>query len=242
MSASLLKLVQAGRDRTTPLPVWFITFTDLVGLLLAFFILLFSMSSFDAATWPLRAGDRPTPPGPGGTLSGGAPQVERNIAAEPAASGRAIDYLAALLDRKLAAEPSLSAAVVHQSDGDLLISLPGTSLFDGGGVALGDRAGAMLIALGGILATLPNRVEVAAHTEPATATAAGFASDWELSLRRALAVAQVLAEAGHRHDMIVRGYGASRFAQLSPQLSAERRHALAGRVDIVIRDVGGAAP
>jgi len=121
---------------------WLITFTDLAALMLALFVMLFSMSTMDEAKW-----------------------------------------------RRVAAALS--------PDGD-------------------------------------RRSEDAA---PA-ASAARYASNWDLSLRRALAVRSALERAGYSRPVVARGYGASRFEALSPRLDPRRRYALARRVDIVIHEAG----
>jgi len=235
MTASLLRLLQGAGDvaGARPLPIWFITFTDLIGLLLAFFILLFSMSSFDAATWPSRVGERSTPPGVGGSRTGGPPEVDRNSAAAPAPAGREIDYLANLVVQKLAGEPALSEALLARREGSLVVSLPGALLFAASSAVVADRGRAALDALGELLATLPNRIEVAAHVRPS-----GDGS-WEVSVARAMAVADALAEAGYRGEIVRRGFGSSRSSQPLPEAPAARRADFVERIDVIVRDGEG---
>jgi chemotaxis protein MotB len=90
---------------------WLISFTDLIGLLLAFFIMLFAMSSPDEERWTklakLFAGQLTI--GPAGE-SDVVPDVDRpSPTAVPAPErGLDTDYLASVLLAKLATEPLLA--------------------------------------------------------------------------------------------------------------------------------------
>ena len=64
--------------------------------------------------------------------------------------------------------------------------------------------------------------------------AASFASNWELSLSRALTVAVKLEQSGYRFPVIARGHGDSRFDEIAAALAPAEREALARRVDIIV--------
>ena len=66
-------------------------------------------------------------------------------------------------------------------------------------------------------------------------SAGEFGSNWELSLARAVAVAEMLARSGYSGQVVSRGFGDSRYAQLSSRLDLEQRRRLARRVDIIIQ-------
>lgn len=217
---------------------WLITFTDLAALMLALFVMLFSMSTMDEAKWR-RVAAALSPDGH--RLSEGAApaaSAARNIAAAETAPGRDLDYLAALLARQMAAEPRLAEAILHRGGDRIVISLPEGLLFAPDSATPHARSAAPLFTLAGLLRNLPNRIEVEGHTDPDPPNAARYASNWDLSLRRALAVRSALERAGYSRPVVARGYGASRFEALSPRLDPRRRYALARRVDIVIHEAG----
>jgi chemotaxis protein MotB len=87
--------------------------------------------------------------------------------------------------------------------------------------------------VGVVLRKRPNVSEVAGHAVPGKPQAR-YPSNWELSLRRASSVAAALRSAGYEGGVVARGYGDAQFGALSEDLPAERRNALARRVDIVI--------
>jgi chemotaxis protein MotB len=207
---------------------WLITFTDLAALMLALFVMLFSMSTMDEAKWRRVAVGRQAVRGRGARRLGRA-QHRR---------GRDLDYLAALLARQMAAEPRLAEAILHRGGDRIVISLPEGLLFAPDSATPHARSAAPLFTLAGLLRNLPNRIEVEGHTDPDPPNAARYASNWDLSLRRALAVRAALERAGYSRPVVARGYGASRFEALSPRLDPRRRYALARRVDIVIHEAG----
>lgn len=214
--------------------VWLITFTDLVALMLAFFVMLFSMSTLDGVKWRQFAG------APSDSLeqaaSGTPARASRNIALADPERGRDLDYLATLLTGQLASEPRLADAILQRRDDRVVISLPDGLLFEPNGATPSERAGAALFSLGGILRNLPNRIEVEGHTDPNPPDPDRYASNWALSLLRAEAVAAALRQAGYSRPITVRGYGASRFERLSPRLDPLQRNALGRRVDVVVHE------
>lgn len=215
---------------------WMLTFTDLVSLLLTFFVLMFSMSQLELERWRAIAA----------SLSASLDMPAAGITArEPArfavATGspkRALnlDYLASVLKQALSANP-LSAGIGIRRDGDrLLLSVPGDLAFAPGSATLADRATPMLVAIASVLRSVANDVAAEGHADPAPVTGGEFASNWPLSLARAEAVAAVLRALDGRQGTVARGFADSRFAEL-PAGGAEERRALARRVDIVILPV-----
>jgi len=219
---------------------WMLTFTDLVSLLLTFFVLMFSMSQLEIERWRAIAAslsaslDMPA--------AGHAPKEPARFAIGAASPRRALDldYLAAVVKQNLAANP-LAAGIEVRRDGDrLLISVPADLAFAPGSAQLSARAEPMLAAIASVLRTIVNDVATEGHADPSPLTAGAFASNWELSLARAEAVASVLRTLEGREAIVARGFADSRFADLPPG-EAERRRAAARRVDIVILPGRGGA-
>lgn len=215
---------------------WMITFADLIMLLITFFVLLFSMSQVKTEKWQAvveALSDRLNPESAHAKIG---PFAERNVhrVFEPKLLG--LDYLDTMLAEKVADEPLLAESIIHRLEDRLVISLPGGALFAPGRAQLAADARAAVAALGTLLRYVDNSVEVTGHTHPATPLSEGFSSSWELSLARALAVAEVLREAGLSQRITAFGLADSRFHDLSPALSEWRRRQLARRVDVVLRE------
>ena len=223
---------EANSESGSP-QLWLITFADLVGLLLAMFVMLFSMSHVDRSSWQKLVSSLAS--GLPSTREGEVvPAIEqRDAEALIEIPGEDLDYLSSLLQGHLQAEPALSGSLVQRLEDRVVVSFPADLLFTPGAVELGGDARSALFSLGGLLRNLDNRIEVAGHADPSSPPR-GYASNWELSLQRAHAVARLLEAAGYRTGLSLRGYGHSRAAFISQELAQARRLALARRVDIVV--------
>ncbi len=216
---------------------WLVTFTDLVCLMLTFFVLLYAMSEPDPRTFQALASG----------LSGSAPAREDGreqpltaFTAEGLDQEKAIDlgYLGRVFEAQMRTSPMLAEAVITRRDDDLVLALPSDLLFEPGSAALSQAGEQALFVLGGVARNIGNALEVVGHTDPTPITAA-YPSNWELSLARAQAVAASLRRAGYLRDVTVRGQADGRFAEVAPWRPEEERMRLARRVDVVIRAFGG---
>ncbi len=224
--------IRAARRDTVS---WMLTFADLSALMLTFFVMLFAMSNVETEKWDklMAMLSRRIDPEivkrdqPGG-VELGINKVFRRHAID-------LDYLATLLERQIARVPALDGALLGRTEDGLVISLPGRLLFARNSAELTDRAREGLFALGGLFHNLGNRIEVHGHADPSPVTGGFFRSNWDLSLMRAIAVADGLKAAGYRREIVPVGLADSRYGDLPGDLPAAVRDALARRVDIVVR-------
>jgi len=219
--------------------VWLITFTDLVALMLTFFVMLFAMSNVKISEWrniidSLSQTLRPT--------------VEKTLPASTSSfnigtifRGRAtnLDYLASVLSDTLDGDALLSLGRLMRLEDRLIIALPGDLLFEAGSAAMTERGRQALFMLGGVLRNIDNRIGVNGHSGPSESAAAAYVSKWEFSTARAAAVANALRQSGYPGDIIAFGYADSRSGALS-DLPETLRETLTRRIDIIVRpDAGG---
>lgn len=234
-------LSQYNKSRDTSIGKgWLFTFTDLSALLLAFFVLVFSMSSVKEAEWEALTEtlSRSLKPDAGVIKTGlGA---DKNIPGETRKEAINLDYLAAILETQIVDSPQLGDHLVHFLEERMVISLPGDLLFETGVAVLSESGQGALNELGSILRNVTNRVSVFGHTDPTPVEGGVFASNWELSLSRAVAVANELRRAGYVKNIVAFGAAESHFGFLSPELTQQQRADLARRVDIVISSKTGA--
>jgi chemotaxis protein MotB len=212
---------------------WMIVFTDLVSLMLTFFVLLFSMSSVQVNRWEemIDALSQTLAPSREKTVSEVSAQY--NIATIFRKRAINLDYLAAVLKESMAKDAVLARCHIMRLEDRMVIALPGDLLFATGEAALSDRARRALFTLGGVLRNVGNQIGVNGHTDPVPPRSVDFTSNWELSLARAVAVANALRRSGYREDVIAYGFADSQFDEL-PVLPLEERRALGRRVDIVV--------
>lgn len=223
-----------------PKNAWMVTFTDLVSLMLTFFVLLFSMSSVKVDEWDAMIDTLTQTLNPGKLTTVAAATAKFNIGTIFRRQATNLDYLSGVMESGIRDDPVLSNSRIMLLDDRLVIAMPGDLLFPPGQAVMPDEARSALFTLGSLLRNVGNQIGVNGHTDPAPPDPArGYASNWELSLSRATAVANALRASGYTDDIIAYGYADSRYNQL-PNLTPEERKQLGRRVDIVIfPTVGG---
>ena len=210
---------------------WVVSFIDLMSLLMAFFVLLFSMSTVDEARWnamtdTLSRSLRPE--------ASGHKKPEQQIVGKELKVATDLGYLSALLEAQAAASATLAGLSVHALESRTVISLPSDVLFAPGGASLSDKGRAAMNELGTLLRNVKNTVQVTGHSDPTPVSGGGYSSNWELSLARALSVANELRRAGFSREIAAYGAADSQAAAIASGFPADRRSALARRVDIVV--------
>jgi chemotaxis protein MotB len=199
---------------------WLLTYADMITLLMAFFIIMFSISQLDLAKFQefregviSHFGGRGTPvmPGGDGNLKGGtAPLLDMPVGDKKGLGSDDSKLSRAQAERQsfkraerqigaaLAAKGLAKAASQQVRERGLVITIKTDAvLFDLGSAALRPDGRRILDALAGGLATLPNPVAVEGHTDDLPIHGARFPSNWELSTARASAVVRHLIQHGH---------------------------------------------
>ena len=222
-------------------PVWLISFTDLMALMLTFFVLSFSMSEPDEQAWSKLQGALQSQfeefQGPK-SFEGGAevislPRVTYNRALN-------LDYLSALLTTKLEENRYLSdVSVINQRD-RLLLSLSSDLLFESGQAKISQEGIKAINALVPALNRIKNAVEVVGHSDPRPVSGDGqYISNWHLSLERARSVAHLMKQKGYQKPVRVEGFSSARFEEMDASIEQSTRMDIARRVDIVILGTDG---
>lgn len=221
-------------------PQWLITFADLAAVLVAFFVLMFSMSEVDTDRWngAVDALDRQFDVSH--EAENARPTAQLNIRQLLSEDGLELGYLRRILAGHIADQPELSGAGLREVDDSVIVTLPASFLFEKGGARVSTRGQRSIFILAGALGRIDNNIEVIGHADPQLIKGRAFDTNWELSLARAAAVARALSVNGVSREIRIVGAGASRFDEIDPDLPLERREALARRVDIVVRDRLGA--
>ncbi|MCG8360433.1 MAG: OmpA family protein [Kiloniellales bacterium] len=217
---------------------WLITFTDLVALLITFFVMLFSMSQVEERQWQNLTKALSDDMDTVREVTVALPSDDLSVEAVETLPGVDLDYLATLLGQNMEAEEQLAGGLISRLSDRLVVSLPADLLFALGSAQLDERGEKAAFALGGLLRHVNNRVEIIGHADPRQPSA-GHRSNWELSLDRAIAVAAMLRRAGLEGALMVRGQGDAHYDRLSTTLPAERREQLARRVDVIVHDDSG---
>lgn len=220
---------------------WMVTFTDLVSLMLTFFVLLFAMSSVKIDKWKSMTDALSQSLNPAKVETIAAATSKYNIATVFRKRSVNLDYLAVVLEEAMARNSLLNKSRIMRMEDRLVVALPSDLLFDPAGAVMNDRGREALFVLGGLLRNVGNQIGVNGHSDPTPPKSGPYASNWQLSLARAVVVANTLRQSGYEEPVIPFGFAAARFSELPAGLPEADRLALGRRVDIVILPtVGGA--
>ena len=220
--------------------IWLLSFTDVMALMLTFFVLLFAMSHPKEDEWKEFTNTVQDNFNKfyGQTANRG---MQDTVSIQKIDFSRALDlgYLKTLMETLLREQESLKNVVIYPQPGKLIISLPEDILFEPGSDVLGDNATKALFTLAESLGRIKNRVEIVGHTDPRPIETERFPSNWELSFSRAIRVGADLASYGYDKPMRIRAQAAGRYGDLAETLPEDQRLDLSRRVDIVIMEDDG---
>lgn len=234
---------ERGHSSASEVPLWLISFTDVMALMLTFFVLLYSMSVPEEDKWEEVTAafgsefqEKYSKPY---SKSG----VMDAIQIDKVRSSRAlnVDYLQGIIEDLLAHEKIDNVLVVKKNEG-LIVSLPDALLFGKTQAELQVKGKRILFLIAGTMSRVKNKMDVVGHIDPALAHGAAdpYPSGWALSLGRAGVVASFLREAGYSRPLIMHGSSSVRYDDLPADLAEEKRVDLSRRVDLFITKEGGA--
>jgi len=180
---------------------WMTTYSDMVTLLLAFFVILFSFSTIDAQKFEaallslqealgLLKGGRTVNPEQLTDLSG----FVRNDKHVRMLELEQLRQTGIMLERALSESDLKDAVSLNMEERGLIIRFTDQVLFDTGEAQLRDSALAILDTVAGVLKNTPNHIRVEGHTDDRPINTPQFPSNWELSTSRATNVLRYLAE------------------------------------------------
>ncbi len=224
---------------------WLVTYADLITLLMAYFIMVYSLSQLDLAKFrKVLAGFRAATAtmglleGASGVLPGGQGvlELEGPPPSSPSANpvAESLQALAGGIAQEVAAAGLGRLVEVRVTEEGVRVSMAGPLLFDTASAELRPEADPVLRAVAqAIRLRRELRVRVEGHADARPIQTYRYPSNWELSSARAAAVVRRLASlsgaAGTRFTIV--GYGDSRPARPGddPQALALNR-----RVEIVL--------
>lgn len=229
---------------------WLLTYSDLITLLMIFFVIMYAMSNVDAQKYQVLSqslegalnpvGLSGTGSGGSSTSGGGIDQATADaLAAQLAADGKTdkVDpklVAAAQQIQQLVNEKGLQDKVsVSVKERGVVVGLMNTVLFEPGSAKIKPEAVPTLIAIGQIANGVHNYIRVEGNTDDVPQNSPQFPSNWELSCARATEVLKLMiAQSGVAPDKISPvGYGEYRpsVPNTSPENRSKNR-----KVDIVI--------
>lgn len=215
---------------------WMLTVADLFSLILTFFVLLYSMSVIEQERWQtiseslmqrlqvMRDDETPV------TLT-----EDWQVTRAEFTYARGLDYLNKVITDRIGNLEGMEGIIITKGKDRITLSLASDSMFDSGSATIKPHARPVLAQIGNFLSHIGNAVTIEGHTDPHPISTSYFPSNWELSMARAVNVANALREVGYPYSIDIYGKGSSRYADLT-NLPDDRREIMARRVDIIVRE------
>jgi len=222
-------------------PVWMISFTDVISLMLTFFVLLFAMSEPKTEEWNLVTGVLRDSFGlhAGSINNPGEANQRQNILDLEVEDALDLNYLGSVIERRFKDGALGKNILINRREDTLIITLPSDLVFRPGNASISDKGRDTIDLLTGMLSKIDNQIDIYGHADERVINTKTFPSNWELALWRAEAVSNAFQQAGYKRVINTFSMGNTRAAEIPQQLSEEQRTALARRVDIVVRDDRG---
>lgn len=216
---------------------WIITFSDLVTLMLVFFVMIFSVSSvdvgkFESVVSPLSQRDISLD-----QTRIAKPNSSFNMETKKDADSKdSLDYVFNLLEFKIAENPVLREIKVQKEGKVLKMSLPSDIVFQSNSVALHNERKQVFLSMLQQLVGLNNQMSFVAYSDPRPIVSGGYSSNEKLSLARAMAVAKLIKQMGYAGSPKILLGGTGYFNSLDKTIPLEERYILSRKVDIMIYD------
>lgn len=221
-------------------PQWMVTYSDMMTQLLAFFVVLFSISVIDVQRFQsLLSAFR----GSVGILDTGRSFEEQALVGSPPiavtvqpAGARLTLQLQQVLQElaaRLQASGVPSAVELVPEERGLVVRVADRVLFDLGKADLRPESRSVLDAVARVLAEIPNQVRVEGHTDNLPIHNERFPSNWELSTARATTVVRYFIE---KHRLDPRRFSAAGYGEYHPIVpnTSEANRQKNRRVEVVI--------
>ncbi|MEI1422565.1 flagellar motor protein MotB [Bacillus cabrialesii] len=165
---------------------WMVTFTDLITLILVFFILLFSMSQIDLQKFKAAVDSIQKE---GGGLQPDQTSVEKKSVDAKKREDQQ-DQLLKKVNTYIKDNHLKAQMTAKRDERGVVLVLQEAVLFDSGEAKVLKNAETLLHQIAVLLQTIPNDIQVEGHTDSRNISTYRYPSNWELSAARASGVIQ----------------------------------------------------
>lgn len=217
---------------------WLITYADLITLLLAFFILMYTMSKQDAQKYQEIAGQLKAiftggigVAGKGSTL--GKTPTELSFKGGEGSGVRELERQIRGVDEQSKGAKGGGRISVFSDERGIVVRAMEKAFFDGGKAELSDQARKALDAIVPVIKSMNSHLRVEGHTDNVPISTSEFRSNWELSVMRATEVVRYLIE---RHHFPPDKISAAGYAEYRPIASNDnpKNRGLNRRIEMII--------
>ncbi|MGO0881339.1 flagellar motor protein MotB [Clostridioides difficile] len=219
---------------------WLLTYSDLITLLMIFFVIMYSMSNVDAEKYKqLSQSLNSAFGGSPGVIEGGQskmePVVDPNNNNLDSLQNPEVKEVAENIQNYLNESGLSNSVSLKAQDRGLVISLKDTILFDTGKAVIINDSRDKIIKIGKMLNEMNSYIRVEGHTDNLSIKNSEFKSNWDLSVMRATNVVQLLIDSAGIAPNKLSAVGYGEFRPIADNSSPEGK-SKNRRVDIVLVD------
>lgn len=216
---------------------WLVSFTDVMALMLTFYVLLFSMQEPTQKEWSevAVALQKEFNKYYGASHYRG---LQDNISLEKASFKNALElsYITPILEDFVAQNQSLDDVTVLARARFVVLQVPLNHLFENDKNTLSEGGEKLVYDLSEMLSRIRNKIEIVAFAETdAVSQEDGMKSAWELSMNRAAEVAAILENVGYNKNVTIRGHV---YGRAEDQAAGSVSGRPAQRIEIVVMNHG----
>lgn len=217
---------------------WLLTYSDLITLLMVFFIVMYASSTINAAKYQELKESLGQVLNPGSseavdpTFSAASPITPAALT-KPAAEQADLNDIAAQLNTYLNDNNLQDSISVNVTQRGVVVSLKDSVLFDPGSIEIKPNINAKLVAIGKVLVQMNNYIRVEGNTDNVPMKGSTIKNNWQLSVLRATQVLQVLVNQSGVPPQRISSIGYGEYRPAAPNTTSNNK-AKNRRVDIVI--------
>jgi chemotaxis protein MotB len=207
---------------------WMVTYSDLITLLMIFFIVMYSMSQVDAQKFKFMASSLSQ------VMGGQSPNIlDYNGPSVINGEVQQLEQVHQQVQEYIESNNLGNSIKIYSQERGLVISLKDTMLFSSGQSELSTEAQKIVRKVGISLRGLNNYIRIEGHTDNLPISTSEYRSNWELSTSRATSVLHYLLA---DPNLSPQKFSATGFGEYRPIASNEKEpgRSLNRRVDIVI--------
>lgn len=217
---------------------WLLTYSDLITLLMIFFVIMFASSSIDKQKFKTLAESMNTAMGGGSHIIGDKDSNAINDAAvvsDTVTQSESVQLtdLKKQLDSYLQQNNMANTTSVDISERGLVVTLNNSLFFDPGKADIIPDSENKLVAIGKIINQMNNYIRVEGHTDNVPISNSLFHSNWQLSSVRASNVVEVLISKSGIPPQKLSTVGYGEYRPIADNSSPEGRQKNR-RVDLVV--------
>ena len=217
---------------------WLITYADLITLLLAFFIMMYTFSKQDTQKYQELVGNLKTIftghsgiTGKGNSASQSPADIQSklNIIKNGDLQKQLEDEIRGMMD----SEGMQKNISVLSDERGIVIRILDKAFFDEGRADLKERARQALDRIMPVMRKVDNHIRIEGHTDDVPISTSEFKSNWELSVRRATEVVRYFVEKHDFPPQRISAVGYAEYRPIMPNDSPDNR-AMNRRIEIIL--------